>query len=1061
MKNKLRSTLFSTFFVIIFSVLSCAQNFDWKKQHFVSEAESNSNYLANKDFVPTAPPIAPVRAVAEFEKMQGVIVAYPFGISVALIKEMAEDVIVYTLCASQSAENSVRNQYQAAGVNLNHCVFVRATTDSYWTRDFGPWYVVNGDNNIGINDFPYNRPRPNDDIVPNIMATHFSIPRYGMNVTHTGGNYMTDGMGVAASTTIVLEENPQLTTAEVKQYFLDYLGVSTYHIIEDPNNTYIDHIDCWGKFLDVDKILLRSVPTSHPQYAEIEAVVDYFEQQTSSYGTPYQIYRVYTPQNQPYTNSLILNNKVFVPITSSQWDDEAIATYQQAMPGYEVLGFTGTWESTDALHCRTNGVADLGMLYIRHIPLSGNQPFQNGYSIDAQIIPYSHLGINTDSVFVKYSVRDGEYQSVPMTYVTGNTYHASIPVQDMGSKIEYYIIAADSSGRHQTHPFIGEAAPHTFVVGSQLFAHISTDISEINDSVYFGNSSTNNFSIINSGELALDYTITCQSSNQWLSVNQNSGTIAANSNQLITVNFNSNNLQIENYSGIITINSNDSAGQIITIPVSLKVFGYPNVTTNTSELNLEANSAQMVIKSFIIENTGVADLIYNITKQANWLTVNNMTGIIAPNTNSEIIISCIENNLSWQTLTDTLIISTNDPDSLLFKIPLNFKINKPLIDYTIQIPAGWSGISFNINMINDSTATVFRGNEANLEIIENFTGEYWLSQNINTLPRLDTISGYKIKAKNAFTLTVKGYLTDNKKLQIHTGWNIIPNLANCNISTSSIFNLYLTDVELIKEIGGDKVYWKNQGFKTLSTFEYDKAYMLYANTDFVLTFPQCTTLTESNTVTRSKSSWNIPNKTGNTYTISVEEYIPCKDYAYKIAAFNSNGLCVGIGDLTDSLQTCLTVFGDDKTTSEIDGMVENEAIKFKTMLFNDIDTSISVPDYYWFESPLYDSLFVTDAFSKLGFSYGGSVDNTLNSNTITTYPNPAKNKLNIISNYYSFNNIKFSVFSVLGNEIVNNCLAKLIDNQHVEINIEQLKAGIYFLKLQGKDINKIVKFVVD
>ena len=52
-------------------------------------------------------------------------------------------------------------------------------------------------------------------------------------------------------------------------------------------------------------------------------------------------------------------------------DDDALESYEEAMPGYEVLGFTGSWESTDALHCRAKGVADRGMLYIRHIPLSG------------------------------------------------------------------------------------------------------------------------------------------------------------------------------------------------------------------------------------------------------------------------------------------------------------------------------------------------------------------------------------------------------------------------------------------------------------------------------------------------------------------------------------------------------------------------------------------------------------------------------------------------------------------------------------------------------------------
>ena len=44
---------------------------------------------------------------------------------------------------------------------------------------------------------------------------------------------------------------------------------------------------------------------------------------------------------------------------NSGWDDDAIEVYQEAMPGYEVLGFTGSWESTDALHCRVKGIPDI------------------------------------------------------------------------------------------------------------------------------------------------------------------------------------------------------------------------------------------------------------------------------------------------------------------------------------------------------------------------------------------------------------------------------------------------------------------------------------------------------------------------------------------------------------------------------------------------------------------------------------------------------------------------------------------------------------------------------
>jgi len=228
-----------------------------------------------------------------------------------------------------------------------------------------------------------------------------------MDLIHTGGNYMTDGYGISSSSDLVEEENPDLTEEEIDQLVLDYLGISTYHVVPDPNNTYIDHIDCWGKFLDVDKVLIREVPATHPQYDEIEARLPIMPRKQTSWGNNFQVYRVWTPNNEPYTNSIILNNRVFVPVTGSQWDDEALATYQEAMPGYEILGFTGSWESTDALHCRANGIADRQMLHISHFPLLGNQPELPTYEIEASITAYSGTSIINNEVKVYYKTNGG------------------------------------------------------------------------------------------------------------------------------------------------------------------------------------------------------------------------------------------------------------------------------------------------------------------------------------------------------------------------------------------------------------------------------------------------------------------------------------------------------------------------------------------------------------------------------------------------------------------------------------------------------------------------------
>ena len=308
------------------------------------------------------------------------------------------------------------------------------------------------------------------------------IPWFGMNLISTGGNYMTEGHGDASSTELIWEENPTQTHNQVAQKVHDYLGIENYFVRPDPNGTYIDHIDCWGKFLAPDKILIRKVPASHPQYSAIEAAAAFWATTPSSYGYPFKVYRVNTPDDEPYTNSVILNNKVLVPIMNSAWDDSALAVYQAALPGYEVIGFIGNpstpWESTDALHCRVMGIADIGMLYIKHIPLSGDQPCENDWVINADIIACSKLPVRNDSVFIWYKVGNGSFQPVPMLNTSDNHYTGIIPSQPGGSVIQYYLSAADESGRHETCPLIGPGDPFTF-------NSIYTDITAVPDTLWF------------------------------------------------------------------------------------------------------------------------------------------------------------------------------------------------------------------------------------------------------------------------------------------------------------------------------------------------------------------------------------------------------------------------------------------------------------------------------------------------------------------------------------------------------------------------------------------------
>jgi len=439
-----------------------------KQGRWLSQEEYNKRSEVGKFFSPTNPPEGPVNPVAEFEPMQGVLIAYPFGIPMNLIVEMSEVVKVTTIVSSESQANSVTTMYENAGVIMDNVDFMIEPHDTYWTRDYGPWFIREEDK-ISIINFTYNRPRPDDDIMPINIANIYDVDYYNMPVIHTGGNFMNDGFGIAAQTELVYEEN-SISDDQVDQHMLDYMGVTDNFVIDDPLGDYIKHIDCWGKFLDVDKVLISEVPESDPRYDDYEAAAEYFASRNCAYGYPFEVIRVYAPgnyPNTPYSNSLILNNKVFLPITGSPHDDAAIATYEEAMPGYEIVPImpgNESWLNSDALHCRTHEIADFGMLKITHIPFHGEQQWGGeAYRIEANIFAYSGTELYPDSLLLYVKHNDGEFNSYQM-FQNGEHEYAYDLFANLGDTIYYYIHAADESGRSENLPYIGEADPFMFTV---------------------------------------------------------------------------------------------------------------------------------------------------------------------------------------------------------------------------------------------------------------------------------------------------------------------------------------------------------------------------------------------------------------------------------------------------------------------------------------------------------------------------------------------------------------------------------------------------------------------
>lgn len=307
----------------------------------------------------------------------------------------------------------------------------------------------------------------------------------------TGGNVMMDGYNTAFSTVLMPNENdmdPQAFTTAMAQA----LNLTDYYILDNPNVSSIQHIDTAAKLLGPEKILVKQLSGSSPEYECFEHLAQTLSALDTQYNRPYEIVRIYCPditgggwETNPtaaYTNSLILNRKVLVPQYGIPEDELAIQTYIQEMPGYEIIGFDGApgspWYGEDALHCRVMGVFDPLMLHISHQSIrnenvSPNEPVM----VNAEIQDYSGAGIDTEQVLLHYrNSVDPDWLEGPMMAVEDGFYTGVLPAMNTGQEIQYYISAVNLNGKVVQHP---PAGWHVFWSGDNQIGDINGD-SEIN-----------------------------------------------------------------------------------------------------------------------------------------------------------------------------------------------------------------------------------------------------------------------------------------------------------------------------------------------------------------------------------------------------------------------------------------------------------------------------------------------------------------------------------------------------------------------------------------------------
>ncbi len=446
-----------------------------------------------------SPPPYPVRHMAEWEELQALAItwrSYP-EILTQIVLAAALEVKVLVFCDTENIKNTAEIGLQVAGANMDNVEFIIAPNNSVWIRDYGPNCVYANDvEDLNFIDWVYNRPsRPKDDALPTEAGAYLNIPVYSTTLNpermvNTGGNFMSDGMGTAFASKLILNENAPgnpynagpHTEQDIDNIMEDYMGIDQFVKMETLPYDDIHHIDMHMRLLDEETILVGEYPSGIADGPQIEANLQYvLDNFNSGFGTPYKVVRVLQPpaangaypplgDYRTYTNAVFVNKTILVPIYAPQYDSIALRVYQEYYPGYKVVGINcnGMISAKGALHCITKEIGSSDPLWIVHQRLQNveNNNDLGDYQVTAQIKHKSSIA-NAQVYYTIDTTQAFEPIVMQSTGVEDN-WVASIPHQVNGSQVFYYISATAISSKSQVRPLTAPVGYYEFTVNDMV-----------------------------------------------------------------------------------------------------------------------------------------------------------------------------------------------------------------------------------------------------------------------------------------------------------------------------------------------------------------------------------------------------------------------------------------------------------------------------------------------------------------------------------------------------------------------------------------------------------------
>jgi len=405
-------------------------------------------------------------------------------------------------------------------------------------------------------------------------------------------------------------------------------------------------------------------------------------------------------------------------------------------------------------------------------------------------------------------------------------------------------------------------------------------------------------------------------------------------------------------------------------------------------------------------------------------------------------------SLSW-TLGEPVIETFAGDDIILtqgFQQPYNFYFTQIL-----NIPAGWSGVSSYVDPVNKGVEGIFSPYSDDFEILKSMTQFYYPAGGINTIGNWDYQTGYSIKAKGDFSITLCGTRIDPPTVTLNEGWNLMPVLTSCGATTSEVFG-EMTNVTIVKEVAGSLVYWPAFSIETLENLQAGKAYFVKMSGDTNFTYPGCDKsipIFKHPQRPPNFTPWNDLNYASVSHTIAFsakvlsESGILPGDY---IGTFTPEGFCAGRIEIFDlSSNVALVAFANDECTINPDGFFTGEIMQFN--VYRPIENREFVLDVAFDPAMPNSGVFEQHGMSAAkNVSLNPSSAQEVLSIRSEVFPNPSNGLFTLSMSAWPVD-LQIQILNTKGQLVKD---FGIVENPHgslYKLDAQELPEGVYFMKL--------------